>query len=112
MADELVGGFGRIADTARKQNGSYVVTDQTRRSVSLARKSSRNGSKTMDTAAHWALLLGILTLASWLAGGFAAVLGNVELGHHGQKTAEYLTFGLSVTGFISAIAMVLILVIR
>ncbi|MBB3355243.1 putative membrane protein required for colicin V production [Rhizobium sp. BK049] len=66
----------------------------------------------MDTAAHWALLLGILTLASWLVGGFAAVLGNVELGHHGQKTAEYLTFGLSVTGFISAIAMVLILVIR
>ncbi|MBX4908862.1 MULTISPECIES: hypothetical protein [Rhizobium] len=66
----------------------------------------------MDTATHWALLLGILTLASWLAGGFAAVLGNVELGPHGQKAAEYLTLGLSITGFICAFAMVLILVIR
>ncbi|AGS25757.1 hypothetical protein [Rhizobium etli] len=66
----------------------------------------------MDTATHWAFLLGILTLASWIAGGFAAVLGNVELGHHGQKAAEYLTFGLSVTGFISAVAMILMLLIR
>lgn len=66
----------------------------------------------MDTATHWALLLGALALASWFAGGFAAVLGNVELGRHGQKAAEYLTFGLSVTGFISAVAMILILAIR
>ncbi|MBY3595422.1 hypothetical protein [Rhizobium bangladeshense] len=66
----------------------------------------------MDTATQWALFLGILTLASWLVGGLAAVIGNVELDPHRQKAAEYLTFGLSATGFISAIAMVLILVIR
>ncbi|SCB58729.1 hypothetical protein GA0061105_105198 [Rhizobium aethiopicum] len=66
----------------------------------------------MDTATHWAFLLGILTLASWIAGGLAAVLGNVELGRHGQKTAEYLTLGLSAAGFVSAIVMALILIIR
>ncbi|WP_245422876.1 CvpA family protein [Rhizobium sp. S9] len=102
----------RKRDAARKQKGGCVVTDRHTQERFPCEESSRNRSKMMDTATHWALLLGILTLASWLAGGFAAVLGNVELGHHGQRAAEYLSFGLSVAGFISAVAMVLILVIR
>lgn len=65
----------------------------------------------MDTAAQWALFLGALTLASWIAGGLTAVFGNLELGHR-QRAVEYLTFGLSAAGFISAIAMAAILIIR
>ncbi|MBB3523704.1 MULTISPECIES: hypothetical protein [Rhizobium] len=65
----------------------------------------------MDTATQWALLLGALTLASWIAGGLTAVFGNVEPGHR-QKAAGYLSFGLNAAGLISAAAMVAILVIR
>ncbi|WP_052029508.1 hypothetical protein [Rhizobium sp. CCGE 510] len=66
----------------------------------------------MDTATQWALLLGALTLASWIAGGLTAVFGNVEPGHPRQKAAEYLMFGLNAAGLVSAVAMVAILVIR
>ncbi|PDT08266.1 hypothetical protein CO655_23065 [Rhizobium sp. M1] len=71
----------------------------------------RNGSRIMETATQWALFFGALTLASWIAGGIAAVLGSVELGHR-QRATEYLTFGLSAAGFISAVAMAAVLVIR
>ena len=72
---------------------------------------SCNGSKIMDTATQWALFFGALTLASWIAGGLTAVLGKVEPGHR-QRATEYLTFGLSAAGFISAVAMAAVLVIR
>ncbi|RFB85541.1 hypothetical protein B5K11_29815 [Rhizobium leguminosarum bv. trifolii] len=65
----------------------------------------------MDTATQWALLLGVLTLASWIAGGLAAVLGNGEFGQHRQRVVEYLSLGLSGIGLMSAIAMAAILVI-
>ncbi|NKF11538.1 hypothetical protein HER20_13530 [Rhizobium sp. BUS002] len=71
----------------------------------------RNGSKIMETATQWALFFGALTLASWIAGGLTAVIGKVELGHR-QKATEYLTIGLSAAGFISAVAMAAVLVIR
>ncbi|CCM78487.1 hypothetical protein [Rhizobium mesoamericanum] len=64
----------------------------------------------MDTATQWALFLGALTLASWMAGGLAAVLGNMEFSQQWQRVADYLTFGLSAAGFISALAMAVILV--
>lgn len=66
----------------------------------------------MDTATQWALLLGALTLAGWIAGGLVAVFGSVEIGRHRQKAAEYLTFGLSAAAFVSAVAMVAFLVVR
>nr|WP_246724664.1 hypothetical protein [Rhizobium phaseoli] len=65
----------------------------------------------MDTATQWALLLGVMTLASWIAGGLAAVLGNGELSQHRQRAVDYLTIGLNGVGFVSAVAMGAILVI-
>ncbi|MBY4612651.1 MULTISPECIES: hypothetical protein [Rhizobium] len=65
----------------------------------------------MDIATQWALLLGALTLASWIAGGLTAVFGNVEPGHR-QKAVGYLIFGLNAASLVSAAAMVAILVIR
>ncbi|QKK26799.1 hypothetical protein [Rhizobium hidalgonense] len=66
----------------------------------------------MDTATQWALFLGALALASWMAGGLAAVLANMQFSQHRQRAAEYLTLGLSAAGFISAVAMAVILVTR
>ncbi|ACE94146.1 hypothetical protein RHECIAT_PC0000065 (plasmid) [Rhizobium etli CIAT 652] len=71
----------------------------------------RNGSKIMETATQWALFFGALTLASWIAGGLTAVFGKVELGHR-QRATQYLAFGLNAAGFISAVAMAAVLVIR
>ncbi|PDT20583.1 hypothetical protein CO674_26630 [Rhizobium hidalgonense] len=65
----------------------------------------------MDAATQWALLLGALTLASWIAGGLTAVFGNVEPGQPRQKPAEYLIFVLNAAGLALAVAMVAILVI-
>ncbi|ARQ61479.1 hypothetical protein EFR00_24095 [Rhizobium sophoriradicis] len=67
----------------------------------------------MNTARQSALLLGWLTLARWIAGGLAAGRGreNAELVHR-QRAAEYLTFGLSAAGFISAVSTAAIPVIR
>lgn len=65
----------------------------------------------MNTATHWALLLGLLTLASWIAGGLAAVVGHAEFGQHRQRSIEYLTLGLNGVAFVSAVAMGGILVI-
>ncbi|AIC30627.1 MULTISPECIES: hypothetical protein [Rhizobium] len=65
----------------------------------------------MNTARQSALLLGWLTLARWIAGGLAAGRENAELVHR-QRAAEYLTFGLSAAGFISAVSTAAIPVIR
>ncbi|MDR9775982.1 hypothetical protein RJJ65_25635 [Rhizobium hidalgonense] len=64
----------------------------------------------MDTATRWALFLGALALVSWMAGGLAAVLANMQFSQHRQRAAEYLTLGLSAAGFISVAAMAVILV--
>ena len=62
-------------------------------------------------APHWAILLGTLTLACWLAAGLAAVLGTAEEIRHGQAGgfAGYMTMGLAGAGVGSALAMLAIL---
>jgi hypothetical protein len=97
--------------TAGKQKRTPRVTDQPAQQHFPAWRVSAL-EQDMDTATQWALLLGALTLASWIAGGLTAVFGNVEPGHPRQKAAEYLMFGLNAAGLASAVAMVAILVIR
>jgi hypothetical protein len=64
----------------------------------------------LDTA-HWAMLLGTLTLICWIAAGLAAVLGTTEEIKHGEagKASNYATTGLTGVGVAAALAMAALL---
>ncbi|EPE96458.1 hypothetical protein [Rhizobium grahamii] len=60
-----------------------------------------------------AVVLGILTLAFWIAGGVIAVLGiNSELWRSGSgRLSEFLAAGLTGAGMVSVFAMAMFLLL-
>jgi hypothetical protein len=64
-------------------------------------------------AAHWALVLGMLTLTCWLAAGLVAVVGTPEEIRHSEtgKASYYATAFLTGVGVASALAMIAILLL-
>jgi hypothetical protein len=65
----------------------------------------------MDST-HWLIFFGILTLATWMARGLAAVFEtHQEMRRH--KTARqlrYLTSGFTIAGVLSTVAMLALMV--
>jgi hypothetical protein len=64
------------------------------------------------TEMEWILVLGALSLASWMAAGFTTVLGTREAIRHASvtKPADLLSFAFALTGVISALMMAVALV--
>jgi hypothetical protein len=60
---------------------------------------------------HWAMMLGILTLTCWIAGGITAGLGTSDEIKRGRprRASGYATTCLTGAGLVAAVVMVAIL---
>jgi hypothetical protein len=65
----------------------------------------------MTSSTEWAIIFGVLTLASWIVGGLMAVFGPQNDARHittGPFTSTFI-FGLNVTGLIMMSVMIAIM---